>query len=123
MFSGAAVVDKGYFDVPIYDKYSNKEIPRSINYADEFDVNKKINLKINSNKDEYIVKQYPTRPSASLYYETDNASSNYYNPNYQYRYYDSIEQFDNINNNDNKNKIFFFILLILILCFFIFCCK
>jgi hypothetical protein len=124
MYSGASVVNNGYYDVPICDKYSNKEQPRTIKYTDEYNVNQKINLNINNNKEEYIVDGIPTYPSASLYYETDKPSSSYYNSKYVNTYYNAIEQFDNNNqNNNNKTKIFVILLIIFILCFFLFASK
>jgi hypothetical protein len=118
------VVDKGYFDVPICNEYSNKPQPRTVNTADEFDLNKIIQNTINNNKNEYIVKEYPTRPSRSLYYETDKASSNYYNPEYVNTYY-NVEQFTNQEDksNDTKHRFVFIILLIIILSFILFCYK
>ena len=118
------VIDNGYFDVPICDKYSNTDQPRTVHVADEFKLNKIIQNTINNNKEEYIVYEYPTRPSASLYYETDKASSSYYNNDDMNKYY-NVEQFanENINSVNVKHRIAFILLLIIILCFILFCCK
>ena len=118
------VINKGYFDVPICNEFSNKEQPRIVRVADEFNLNKIIQNTINNNKNEYTIYEYPTRPSASLYYETDNASSSYYNKDYINKYYD-VEQFTNQENieNSTKRRFFFILLLIIILSFILFCCK
>jgi ATP-dependent Zn protease len=120
----APVTDVGYFDVPICDEYSNTNQPRTVYLADEFQLNDTIQKTINNNKAKYVVKEYPTRPSASLYYETNKASSSYYNPNYINKYY-NVEQFSNQEkkSEDTKHKFFFILLLIIILGFILFCCK
>jgi hypothetical protein len=118
------VVNNGYFDVPICDEYSNKEQPRTVHVADEFNLNKVIQNTINNNKEEYTIYEYPTRPSRSLYYETDSSSASYYNPEYVNKYY-NVEQFTNQEEKSSKTKqrIFFILLLIIILSFILFCCK
>jgi hypothetical protein len=120
----APVVDNGYFDVPICNEYSNKSQPRIVHVADEFNLNKTIQNTINNNKEEYIVYEYPTRPSRSLYYETDKASASYYNPDYVNKYYNA-EPFTNQENNldDKKHRFFFILLVIIILSFILFCYK
>jgi ATP-dependent Zn protease len=118
------VVDKGYFDVPICNEYSNKEPPKTVSVADEFNLNNIIQNTINNNKQEYTIYEYPTRPSRSLYYETDKASSSYYNQDYVNKYY-NVEQFTNHEDKsiDVKRRFFFILLLIIILCFVLFCYK
>ena len=119
IYNGSAVVNPGYYDVPICNEYSNKELPRIIRKVNEFDVNKKIHLTLNNNNEEYIVHEYPTRPSASLYYETDEPLSRYYNKNYEYRYYNAIEQFENeINNNYQHSFIIIFVIILILLSLF-----
>jgi len=121
---GAGVINNGYFDVPICDEYSNKPEARDKRYVDEFNMNKILRNVLNNNKDEYIVHQYPTRPSSSLYFETDNAGSSYYNPNYINKYYNTLEQFSNKGyETTNKQKHFIWILIIFVLLFILFCCK
>lgn len=121
IYNGSSVVNPGYFDVPICDKYSNKPQPRILTVDTEFDVNKNIRKIINNNKGEYLVNQIPTIPSASLYYETDDASSSYYNPKYINKFYNVTETFDNQENS--KYKFFIIILLIIIVLFILYCCK
>ena len=124
IFSGSPVVNPGYFDVPICDKYSNQPDVRDVMFKTEFDINKSIRKTINNNKDEYIVYQVPTRPSASLTYETDEASSSYYNPTYVNRYYNALEQFSNKEDiNNEKHHFFILILLIFIIIFLIYSIK
>jgi len=124
IYNGSGVVNPGYFDVPKCDEYSNKPEPRIKKLVNEYDVNKIIRNTLNTNNNEYTVYEYPTRPSASLTYETDDALSSYYNPNYVNRYYNAIEQFGNMDNNsDNGNKKGFFILMVLLIIFIIYCCK
>jgi len=78
-FQGAPIMNKGYYDVPINDQYSNKEYRDTPIITNEYQLNKNINLTVNDNKDEYIVYQQPTRPSKSLYIESDKQTTQYYN--------------------------------------------
>lgn len=78
LFNGAPVVNKGYYDVPICNQYSNKEIRDKPTITNAYALNRKINLTLNDNMGEYIVYQDPTTPSPSLYLETDQAMSGYY---------------------------------------------
>ncbi len=112
----------GYFDVPICDDYSNPNQPRVIKTSDQYDLNNTIMNTVNNNKEEYIVTQYPVRPEASLYYQS-NVSNSYYDKNYVNKYY-NVEDFSNREMTDNKKNNFFFILLVLlILGFILFCYK
>jgi len=77
-FQGAPIMNNGYYDVPINNQYSNKEYRNTPIITNEYQLNKNINLTMNDNKDEYIVYQQPTRPSKSLYIESDKPSQ-YYN--------------------------------------------
>jgi hypothetical protein len=123
IFNGSPVVNPGFFDSPIHDQYSNNPEPRKLVKTNEYSVNKLIRNTLNTNNDEYIVHEYPTRPSASLTYETDNASSSYYNPKYVNKYYNALEAFENKSEEGNNNKKFFFVLMILLIIFVIYCCK
>jgi len=78
-FQGAPITNNGYYDVPINNQYSNKEYRNTPDITNEYQLNKNINLTMNDNKDEYIVYQQPTRPSKSLYIESDKQTSQYYN--------------------------------------------
>lgn len=81
MLSGSPIQNKGYYDVPICNQYSNKEIRNPPVSTNEYQLNKLINLTVNDNLDNYIVYQDPTTPSPSLYLETDQAMSGYYHKN------------------------------------------
>ena len=53
---GASVVNKGYYDIPINNQYSNKELPRNREQIiNESNFNKIINNKMNNNKQNYIL--------------------------------------------------------------------
>jgi hypothetical protein len=134
----APVINKGYYDVPICNQYSNVELrqdpPVVIN---EYQLNKLIQNTVNNNMGRYIVNQDPTNPSPSLYQESDYSQSGYYYNNVDpmslsfdgrvppgskqtskvYNYIQSdlyppfgIEKFE----NDYKNKTLIFILIGLI---------
>jgi hypothetical protein len=110
MFSAAPIDSKKYNDVPICNKYSNKEYRNKPIITNEYELNSYINLKNNNNNDTYIVKEGPTIPSPSLYLESNKQTTGYYinNP------YDlsekigrnSIEKFENYQNHQTH---FFFI--------------
>jgi hypothetical protein len=53
-FQGAPIMNKGYYDVPINNQYSNKEYRDIPVITNEYQLNKNINLTMNDNKDEYI---------------------------------------------------------------------
>lgn len=78
MFSGAPVVNKGYYDVPICNQYSNKEVRHNSIPVNEYALNSDINLTINDNMGQYTVYQDPTVPSPSLYLEMDAPMAGYY---------------------------------------------
>ena len=78
---GAPIVNNGYYDVPIDNQYSNKEVRDKPLMSDEYVINRQINTTINDNKDSYIVDQIPTKPSPSLYIESDKDASGYYDKN------------------------------------------
>jgi len=81
MFSyrDSPIMNKGYYDVPINDQYSNVEYRDNPVVTNEYQLNKNINVTMNDNRDEYIVEQQPTKPSSSLYLESDKQSTQYYN--------------------------------------------
>jgi len=82
-YQGAPVHNPGYFDVPICNQYSNKNVRDPNENLTEYQLNTKINLTNNDNMANYTVYQQPTHPSPSLYYETNQPmNGNYYvNPN------------------------------------------
>jgi hypothetical protein len=73
------VSNKGYYDVPINNQYSNIEYRNTPVITNEYQVNKKINLTVNDNRDDYIVYEQPTRPASSLYLESDMQTPYYSN--------------------------------------------
>ena len=75
---GAPIMNKGYYDVPINNQFSNREYRDNPVTTNEYQLNRNINLTMNDNRDEYIVEQTPTRPSNSLYLESDKDQSHYY---------------------------------------------
>jgi hypothetical protein len=77
-FQGAPIVNKGYYDVPICNEFSNKEIRDKPTETNQYQINRRINVSMNNNKGEYKVYQDPTVPSPSLYLETDQPMSGYY---------------------------------------------
>ena len=79
LFEAAPVVNYGYYDVPICNKYSNKDNRDSEKTINEYNFNSKINNTLNDNKQQYLVQQYPTIPSPSLYIESNNPMAGYYN--------------------------------------------
>lgn len=76
---GAPIMNNGYYDVPIDNQYSNQPMPRNRQTAmTSYQVNKNINKTINDNEGNYLIYNEPTIPSPSLYYETDQSMSGYY---------------------------------------------
>jgi len=120
VYNGAAVVNNGYFDVPISNEFSNKPQPRDNVISDTYKLNNKIANTINNNIYEYTVYQHPTYPSPDLLIESDVNYKEYYQ-NYNH-YIENIESFDNNNEPRKKNFLLVFILIIL-LCSLIFFSK
>lgn len=77
-YQGASVNNPGYFDVPICNSLSNKDYRDPSEDIGEYQLNKYINQTINDNNAAYTVYQRPTRPSSSLYIESDVPASPYY---------------------------------------------
>lgn len=76
---GAPIMNNGYYDVPIHNQYSNKPYPRdNISNVNDYNFNQKIAVTMNDNKENYRYNQRPTVPSTSLYYESSNQPSGYY---------------------------------------------
>ena len=78
MYAGAPIMNNGYYDVPICNQYSNKEVRDKSRVTNQYDLNREINLTLNNNKGDYTVYQDPTVPSPSLYLESDQPMSGYY---------------------------------------------
>ena len=77
-FQGAPIVNKGYYDVPICNEFSNKEVRDVPTETNQYQINSRINVTMNDNKGDYKVYQDPTVPSPSLYLETDQPMAGYY---------------------------------------------
>lgn len=77
-YQGASVTDPGYFDVPICNSLSNREYREPSQNIGQYEINQHINQTINDNNSAYTVYQVPTRPSQSLYIESDVPASPYY---------------------------------------------
>lgn len=78
-FGGAPIMNNGYYDVPIHNQYSNKGFPRNNQTSmNTYQVNRNINTTMNNNQGNYVVYNEPTIPSPSLYLETDQSMSGYY---------------------------------------------
>lgn len=120
MLSGCPIDNRGYYDIPIYNEFSNKEIRDKDIITNEYELNKLINLTVNDNKNSYIVNKNPTIPSSSLYLETDQSMSGYYNENLNNMA--KIDPYLNIENfqNEKKPNSHFFILFILLALIFLF---
>ena len=120
MLSGCPIDNRGYYDVPIYNEFSNKEIRDKDIITNEYQLNKLINLTVNDNKNSYIVNKNLTIPSPSLYLETDQSMAGYYNENINNMA--EIDPYLNIENfqNEKKPNSHFFILFILLALIFLF---
>lgn len=125
VYDGAAVVNNGYFDIPICNEYSNKTQQRDVVISDTYKLNNKIANTVNNNIYEYTVYQHPTYPSPDLLIESDVNYKEYYKnkpnkPNKPNKH--SIEKFDNNYEPKKKNFLMIFVLIIL-LCSLIFFSK
>ena len=143
MLSGYPIQNenKGYYDVPINNEYSNKDVRDIPIITNEYRLNHDINLTINDNHSIYKSFEDPTIPSPSLYTETDQSMAGYYhkdpmNLSYEvpivpkkdskiYNYINSdyyppfgIEKFSN--SLDSKSHKYFILLVIIILCIIFF---
>jgi hypothetical protein len=141
------VVNRGYYDVPICNQYSNVENRERPIHTNEYQLNNLISNTINNNIGKYIVTQDPTVPSPSLYQESNYPQSGFYynkrdpmniafdgrvppgtkrsSPIYDYINSDinrpfGIEDFENMNKKDAINK-FLIVLLIFIFIIFVLC--
>jgi hypothetical protein len=81
LYEAAPVVNYGYFDVPINNDCSNRDIRDAQQTLNEYNFNSKINNTMNNNKQKYMVNQQPTVPSTSLYIESNNPAAGYYKSN------------------------------------------
>ena len=81
-YQSSGINNKGYFDVPICNSLSNKEYRDKSQDIGQYELNQKINLTVNDNNADYTVYQKPTHPSSSLYIESDEPASPYYQQSY-----------------------------------------
>lgn len=132
--------NKGYYDVPINNEYSNKDVRDKPIITNEYRLNHDINLTINDNRTVYKSFEDPTIPSPSLYTETDQSMAGYYNKDpmnlsyevpivhkkdskiYNYINSDYYPPFgiESFSNNDSKSQKYFILLVIIILCIIFF---
>jgi hypothetical protein len=77
------VANNGYYDVPICNQFSNKEIRDKPSILNQYNLNRDIGLTMNDNMGNYKVYNDVTVPSGSLSYETDYPQSGYYYSNKQ----------------------------------------
>ena len=75
--NSAPVVNPGYYDVPIENKYSNPVREGNEVKVSNYNLNTTIGNTINNNNDNYEVYSSPTKPSPSLYIEQDATMSGY----------------------------------------------
>ena len=81
LYEAAPVVNYGYYDVPINNDCSNRDIRDNQQTLNEYNFNSTINNTINDNKQKYLINQQPTVPSTSLYIESNNPAAGYYQNN------------------------------------------
>ena len=117
VYDGAAVVNIGYFDVPICNEFSNKPQPRDTVITDTYKLNNKIANTVNNNIYEYIVYQNPTYPSPNLLIESDVDYKEYYKDKHNKH---PIEKFANSNNEPKKKNFLMVFILVILLCSIIF---
>lgn len=79
----ASIINKGFYDIPICNQFSNKEIRDKPTVLNQYNLNRDIGVTMNDNMGNYIVYQDPTTPSGSLIYESDYPQSGYYYTNKQ----------------------------------------
>ena len=77
------VVNNGYYDVPICNQFSNKEIRDKPTVLNQYNLNRDIGVTMNDNMGNYNVINDVTIPSGSLMYESDYPQSGYYYSNKQ----------------------------------------
>lgn len=75
--NSAPVINPGYYDVPIENKYSNPVREGNEVKVSNYNLNTTIGNTINNNNDNYEVYSSPTKPSPSLYIEQDASMSGY----------------------------------------------
>jgi len=74
----APVLNKGFYDIPICNQFSNKEIRDKPSVLNQYNLNRDIGVTMNNNMSNYIVYNDVTVPSGSLSYEVDYPQSGYY---------------------------------------------
>lgn len=133
------VINTGYYDVPICNKYSNEDDHSSPTYVDGTNLNTHIQLVMNNNKNAYLVNENPTQPSESLFVSNKNNNNVFYENISKYENKDNViykelptfpvydlENFDgyfnlrlnNINIVNIVNVIILLLFLLFIICIF-----
>lgn len=79
MYSGAPIMNNGYYDIPINNQYSNQPMQRNTPViTDTYQINKELRNTVNNNQGNYVIYNKPNLPSSSLYIESDKPMSGYY---------------------------------------------
>ena len=79
----ASIINKGFYDTPICNQFSNKEIRDKPTVLNQYNLNRDIGVTMNDNMGNYIVYNDVNSPSGSLMYESDYPQSGYYYSNKQ----------------------------------------
>ena len=75
--NSSPVVNPGYYDVPIYNQYSNPIRGGNEKKISNYQFNTTVGNTINNNNDNYEVYETPTTPSPSLYIEQNSPMSGF----------------------------------------------
>ena len=77
----ASIINKGFYDTPICNQFSNKEIRDKPSILNQYNLNRDIGVTMNDNMGNYTVYNDVTVPNGSLSYESDYPQSGYYYSN------------------------------------------
>ena len=93
--NSSPVVNPGYYDVPIYNQYSNPIRGGNEKKISNYQFNTTVGNTINDNNDNYEVYETPTTPSPSLYIEQNLPMSGF-------QYGNNISRYNNVIPEKNK---------------------